>query len=124
MASILLIEDDDSSRSTIAAVLRFHGHTVIEARDGIEGVHRHAQGLGDFALVICDLVLPRRRGIEVIHALQTRPSVPILAVSGAKHALDELRARFPDGSISFLEKPFPLQDLVAAVDAMLKPGNN
>ena len=121
MASILLIEDDDSSRSTIAAVLRFHGHTVIEACDGIEGVHRHAQGLGEFALVICDLILPRRRGIEVIRALHTQPRVPILAVSGAKHALDELRAGFPDGSIALLEKPFPLRDLVAAVEAMLAP---
>ena len=118
MATILLIEDDDSVRTTIAATLRYLGHTVIQACDGGEGLERHALGLGDFDLVICDLQLPRIGGAMLIEKLQERaPAVAILAISAAAEALEAVKPRVgPEG---ILAKPFSWTELTAATDRLL-----
>jgi CheY-like chemotaxis protein len=69
-------------------------HTVVEAKNGLEGLQYHAAGSGDFDLVICDLILPGLGEIETIRLLHSRADdLPILAISGAKNTIAYLSTR-------------------------------
>ena len=82
MAQVLLIEDDDSVRTMLRLTLVHSGHSVIEARNGKEGLARFEHANVD--LVITDIVMPEKDGLEVLMELRHRqPSVKIIAISGA-----------------------------------------
>lgn len=121
MATILVIEDEEAMRSTVATCLRYRGHTVIEARNGREGLQCHALGSGAFDLVVCDLILPEIGGIETIRRLNARaPELPVLAISGATHTLAYLNASDrPQQGRGYLAKPFTARGLVEAVEELL-----
>jgi CheY-like chemotaxis protein len=82
MAHILMIDDDEVLRATIRRVLERAGHRVTEAENGDVGM-RIVQGETP-DLVITDLLMPEKEGIETIQELREGfPEIPIVAVSGA-----------------------------------------
>jgi CheY-like chemotaxis protein len=122
MAVILVIDDEAPMRRLIGRVLTPHGHVVHEAangRLGIEMFHRLQP-----ALVISDIVMPESEGIETIQQIRSEaPEVPILAISGGSNQSLYLRAATSLGATASLEKPFEPDDLVAAVEKLLRqPG--
>jgi CheY-like chemotaxis protein len=83
MARILLIEDNDSVRTVLREALELAGHTVIEARNGAEGLALFPQAGAD--LVITDIVMPDKDGLDVLAVLREQvPPVNIIAISGAR----------------------------------------
>ena len=81
MPRLLLIDDDDLVRAVLATALTRAGHAVVQAGDGRQGVRLFAAEPAD--LVITDLVMPDREGLEVITELRRGwPEVPIIAMSG------------------------------------------
>jgi CheY-like chemotaxis protein len=81
MAHVLVIDDDVDVRWVIRRAVQADGHTVSEAGDGDEGLQRFAEQPPD--LVITDILMPGREGIETIIELRRRrPELPILAISG------------------------------------------
>ena len=119
MACILLIEDNDSVRTVLRDALELAGHTVIEARNGAEGVDLFPQaGAG---LVITDIVMPDKDGLDVLAALREQvPPVNIIAISGATDsAEDYLDLAHRMGAVKVLLKPFSIAALIAAVDEVL-----
>ena len=120
MARILVIDDDEYFRATVRDCLLALGHEVIEADDGQKGLNSHAAGGLD--LVITDLVMPGKEGIETIIELRKRdPGVLILAMSagGIARASDYLRIASKVGADRVLEKPFSAADLAEAVGVLL-----
>ena len=118
MAKILVIEDGLAFRTIIATALRNRGHTIVEARNGREGLK--CQDSGAFDLVICDLILPELGGIEAIRTLRARdPNLPIVAISGGAKTLEYLRTSDPFGGRAYLTKPFKIAELIEAVDRLL-----
>lgn len=123
MARILLIDDDDSIREIVTELLTHSGHTVIEARDGQEGLELFPRAAAD--LVITDMHMPRKNGLEVLRALQdTQPPVKVIAISGGgtseiKHPLDTARLL---GAVRVLAKPFSCGALLDAVNGVLPHG--
>jgi CheY-like chemotaxis protein len=107
----------------LRATLEHSGHTVIEARDGAEGLVRFQHANAD--LVITDLVMPGTEGFEVLRALRsTYPLVKIIAISGAGPAGGATyveAARLP-GAAKVLAKPFSACELMAAIDDLLPGG--
>jgi CheY-like chemotaxis protein len=123
MARILLIEDNDAIRTLLRENLELAGHTVIEARDGNEGLDLFRRAGAD--LVVTDIVMPEREGLEVLRALRTsHPSLKVIAISGGGQGsgaayLDAARLL---GAAKVLLKPFPTAVLLAAIDELL-PAN-
>ena len=119
MARILLIEDYDSVRTVLREALELAGHTVIEARNGAEGLDLFPQAGAD--LVITDIVMPDKDGLDVVTALREQvPPVNIIAISGARDsAEDYLDLAHRMGAMKVLLKPFSIAALIAAVDELL-----
>jgi DNA-binding response OmpR family regulator len=119
MASILLIEDDEPLRQILALALVNAGHTVAEAADGNQGIERFREAPPD--LVITDIVMPGREGIETIMALRREaPRLPIIAISGAaNYARVYLGMAAKLGAQRILSKPFNTADLLAAINEVL-----
>ncbi len=120
MATILLIEDDELFRATLAEALASQGHTVTQAEDGVEGVKMFQAAPTD--LVMTDIVMPNQEGIATVRALrQISPTVGIIAMSGglAKDAPLYLKLAGGLGADRTLEKPFPLPTLLSTVQEVL-----
>lgn len=124
MPQILLIDDDDLFRSMLRATLEQLGHSVTEAEDGNKGVMRYAQS--PFDLVITDLIMPEKEGVETIMELKKKwPGVKIIAMSGGGRAAAEgyLAIAKKLGAIAALEKPFSTDKLTSAITSLLSdPG--
>jgi CheY-like chemotaxis protein len=120
MARILLIDDDDSVRTMLRQTLTHFGHTVIEARNGKEGLNLFPGARAD--LVITDIVMPEKEGLEVLMELrQEQPPVKIIAMSGGGRgmAADYLRTAKLMGAAKVLTKPFSNEVLMAAINELV-----
>ena len=121
MARILLIEDNDAVRTVLRETIEHLGHTVIEARNGKEGLERSQHANAD--LVITDIVMPGMDGLEVLMALRTsHPSVRVIAISGAQSGEGYLDSARLMGAATVLLKPFGSEALMAAINKLL-PGD-
>jgi DNA-binding response OmpR family regulator len=119
MARILIIEDDDLLRGVLTSALEFAGHTVIQARNGQEGIELfHAVPVD---LVLTDIVMPIKEGVETIMTLRDeRKNLPIIAMSGgAANAKLYLSIAGRIGAKRILSKPFTPQHLLETVDQVL-----
>lgn len=112
---ILLIDDDDSLRSVLAKSLTHAGHTILQAEDGWEGI-KAARG-ADIDLVITDLVMPVKEGVETIITLRReRPNLPIIAISGGMNNAQlylEIAAKI--GARAVVAKPFAPGEMLATI---------
>ena len=121
MAHILVIDDHTAVRKTIRRALELDGHQVTEAADGVEGMRRFGERPVD--LVVTDILMPNREGIETIIELRrANPALPILAVSGGSTNSDRdgiLASANLLGASRVLAKPFSLGELGATVSALL-----
>lgn len=119
--TILLAEDQEDVRSTLAGLLRSHGYSVIDTADGAEVLGLVERGeLPPFQLLITDLVMPTVGGEALVAALRTEyPEVPVLVISGFDRQ-GSLKRMFDQGHASaFLEKPFEGRPLLKVVRELL-----
>lgn len=122
MRSILLIEDDDSVRGLLRTTLTTAGYDVFEAVNGRHGVRAFRKTPTD--LVITDLYMPERDGLEVIEALRrTNPQVKVLAISGASGTMGYFPLAQSLGAVAVLPKPFSPSVLVQLVADLLMNGD-
>jgi len=120
MPHILLIDDDDLFRTMLRENLEELGHTVTEAHDGKEGLAHYALAPTD--LVITDLIMPGKEGIETILEMRKKwPGVKIIAMSGGGRvsATDYLQTAQKLGAGCVLRKPFSNDELTAAINQLL-----
>ncbi|MFN3199494.1 MAG: response regulator transcription factor [Bradymonadia bacterium] len=113
---ILIVEDDLGVVQGLVRGLQHAGFETSLAMAGDEALGRILSE--SFDLVLLDLMLPERDGFEVLEAVRTRVSVPIIVVS----ARTELGARlksFERGAVDFVPKPFFMEELVARIRARL-----
>src|SRR5579863_3142138 len=110
--TVLVVDDDDAVRSSLAQIVRLGGFTVTEAKDGVEA-HRILSAVR-FDCAIVDIRLP---GLDGLTMLRTVPNLPqIIVVSG------QPAASFPAHWLSFvaayIEKPVEAEQLLAAVTSV------
>jgi two-component system response regulator (stage 0 sporulation protein F) len=122
IASILIIDDDEQIRALLRQVLEKAGYTVIEARNGEEGLRLFRQTPP--ALVITDLLMPDKDGLEVIMALHREsPPVRIIALTGGKKEFDFLDTAKLLGAHRLMRKPVTRAELLQAVQDELQGGS-
>ena len=120
MPHILVIEDDESVRSIVQLMLVQMGHTAEGAVNGIEGLEKARAR--PFDLIITDLIMPEKEGIETIQELRkTHPELKIIAMSGGGRvgANDYLPLAKLLGASLTLRKPFDRGQLAAAIKEVL-----
>jgi DNA-binding NtrC family response regulator len=120
MASILIIDDNAALREVLRVGLETAGHTVREMRNGRDGIRAFRKEPSD--LVITDIYMPERDGLELIEALRrTHPHVKILAMSGASGTMDYLNRARRLGAAMVIRKPFEMPALLKTVRDLLAP---
>jgi two-component system, cell cycle sensor histidine kinase and response regulator CckA len=119
--AILLVDDEDNVRRIAAAILRRHGHTVLEARRPSDAVQLCARAQQPIDLLLTDVIMPESSGPQLAAELRTRhPAMNVLYMSGYSTDDVVLGKTSRDG-ITFLQKPFTPALLIEAVsEAMSK----
>ena len=117
MARILIIEDDESVLMVLRDTLKFFGHEIVSARDGEEGVRLFREEQSD--IVITDLHMPKKTGLEVICELrQDYPDLGIIVCTG--HDPSVLDEATEAGAQHVFKKPFHLPDIQTAINSLLE----
>ncbi len=115
---ILAIEDEPGIIDFLERGLPAHGFAVISALDGESGIDRALND--DVDLVVLDMMLPGRSGLDVLAELRdAKPALPVIVLT----ALDELEHRVSGldaGAVDYLTKPFSLSELAARIRAQLR----
>jgi CheY-like chemotaxis protein len=117
--SVLVVDDDPAIRELLKLVLQARGCDVVVAEDGRRASRALADGV--FDLVVTDLLMPERDGLEFIReAHQAHPGMKIIAMSGGGHIASEsyLKMAKAFGADALLEKPFDQEDLWRAIAAV------
>jgi two-component system, OmpR family, copper resistance phosphate regulon response regulator CusR len=118
---LLVVEDEVRIRAFLARAFEIEGFTVDVVADGDEGL-----GLaltGDYELVILDLLLPGRDGLDVLSELhRRRPGLPVLILSARSDLATKLRG-FELGAVDYVAKPVSLDELFARTRVHLRIGH-
>ena len=116
MQRILIIDDDEQVRDLLSEILGRAGYEVVTASNGAEGLRLYRAQPAD--LVITDLIMPEKEGMETIIALRKDfPKVRIIAVSGGGRsgAISYLPIAKSLGAARTVAKPFSKQEILDAV---------
>jgi DNA-binding response OmpR family regulator len=116
-ARILLVDDEQSIQTLLSYPLRKEGYHVTSALDGSEALQRFDEGR--FDLVVLDLMLPRRDGVEVCRELRARSQVPIIMLT-AKGSESDKVAGLEVGADDYITKPFSMREFRSRVKAALR----
>jgi CheY-like chemotaxis protein len=118
-ALILLVDDDPHITAFLTEALSRDGYKVMQAKDGVEA-YDHVRR-PDCKLMLLDLKMPRINGIELLAMKHDNLAVPTIVMTGLEDVDEEVIREFP-GVISFLRKPFTIQELDRAVRDALARG--
>ena len=124
-ARILVIDDEEGVRELIADALRTAGYHVVEAGDGAEGLAILADGPID--VVVTDMIMPRKEGIETIVELKrAHPEIGVVAISGGGRTKNYqfLELAKSLGADSVLQKPFTVGNLLEQIEVALSARGN
>ncbi|HWF72499.1 MAG TPA: response regulator transcription factor [Solirubrobacteraceae bacterium] len=115
---ILVIEDEPGIVDFLERGLRAHGFDVVSALDGITGTERALSE--DIDLVVLDMLLPGRSGVDVLAELSgAKPGLPVIVLT-ARGDIEDRIAGLDAGAVDYLVKPFSLAELAARVRAHLR----
>ncbi|BAI79899.1 two-component system, OmpR family, response regulator [Deferribacter desulfuricans SSM1] len=123
MATVLVIEDEDSLREIISFNLKKAGFNCIEAADANDALIILDQLLPD--LILLDLMLPGLKGTQFLKILKDSDKfskIPVIIIS-AKDEETTIVAHLELGAIDYLTKPFSIKVLIAKVNKFLSLGN-
>jgi len=117
---ILVVEDDDDLRETLAYNLRAEGYETLLAADGVAALELARRQ--PVALVILDVMLPRLDGLDVLRQLRARPetaAIPVLMLT-ARAEESDIVVGLELGADDYVPKPFSPRELLARLRAVLR----
>ena len=115
---ILVVDDESRMRKLVRDFLVREGYEVLEAGDGEEALDLFYREK-DIALIILDVMMPKRNGFEVSREIRETSKVPIIMLTAKGEESDELNG-FELGVDEYISKPFSPKILVARVGAILR----
>jgi DNA-binding response OmpR family regulator len=118
MSRILIVEDDPAMSVALRDGFEFEKHDVEMAADGEEGLRLAMRG--DFDLIILDVMLPKKSGLDVCTALRkSEVRTPIIMLTARGQEIDKI-VGLKLGADDYVTKPFSFLELVARVEAVLR----
>ena len=114
---LLIVDDDKELCALLAERLAEDGFTVHAVHDGREGLERAVTGA--YSLVILDVMLPHKGGIQVLKELRALSSIPVLMLTARGEDIDRILG-LEIGADDYLPKPFNPRELVARIRAILR----
>lgn len=119
MAKILVIDDERSIRNAIKEILEFEKYEVTLAADGFEGISLIEQS--EFDVILCDVKMPGKDGMEVLHEAMKLTDTPFIVISG--HGTIELAVEaIKKGAYDYIAKPLDLNRLLIALRNAMEKG--
>lgn len=122
MAKLLLVEDDDQVRQMLRDTLLLEGYEVVEAGNGVEAITKYNEETCD--LIIMDIVMPEKDGIEAIYSLrQKHGPLRIIAISGGNPNLRGehlLKTASRLGAARAFSKPVDMDELLGSIKELLE----
>ncbi|PDZ11612.1 DNA-binding response regulator [Bacillus pseudomycoides] len=115
--NILIIDDDKEIVELLAVYLRNEGYSIYKAYDGDEALHMLSPHQID--LMILDIMMPKRNGLEVCQQVREENTVPILMLSAKAEDMDKILGLMT-GADDYMIKPFNPLELIARVKALLR----
>ncbi len=116
-ARILVAEDDVALRNLLVMSLRTRGYEVLAAEDGQAALDIFLSSPVD--LVILDIMMPRRNGLEVLQEIRARSDVPVIMLTALGRPDDVVRG-LEMGADDYIPKPFTFKEVEARVSAALR----
>ena len=118
MKKILIIEDDPAIRTGLKETFTTEGYNVSDAETGTKGFE--LAGKHDFDLIVLDLILPGKDGIEICKDLRSDGvKTPIIMVTSRKEEIDKILG-LEIGADDYVTKPFSIRELLARVKALIR----
>ncbi|HSQ63356.1 MAG TPA: sigma-54 dependent transcriptional regulator, partial [Polyangiaceae bacterium] len=117
MPKILIVDDQRNMRTTLAMMLRGVGYEVDEAADGEQGAANGATGA--FDLVLTDLRMGQKDGIDVLRAIKERQPLTEVIVMTAYGTIESAVEAMRLGAFDYIQKPFTEQELLVKVQKAL-----
>ncbi len=117
---VMVIEDEKEIRDLVRYNLERAGFRVVAVGDGEEGLERLFGSRPD--LLVLDLMLPRRNGLEILREVRHEPAtreLPVIVLTARAAEMDKLLG-FEHGADDYLTKPFSPRELVARVRSLLR----
>lgn len=122
MKRLLVIEDDPVILEGLKISLELENYIVVTADDGVKGYNAAKKEKPD--LIILDLLLPGKTGLEICKALRSEGNcTPILMLTSKKEEIDKI-VGLETGADDYLTKPFSVRELIARVGAILRRSGN
>ena len=118
MAKILVVEDKASMAQMLKESLELEGYEVITASDGADGIARIKERIAD--LVLTDLKLPKKNGIEVLKASRNESPLTPVIVMTAYGSIETAVNAMKLGAYDFITKPLDIDHLNLLIDRALK----
>ena len=115
--SVLVIEDEESFIEALVVGLKREGFLVTVARDGLEGLELFERSRPD--LILLDLWLPKKSGIDVCREIRSRSRIPIIMVTATRREIDTV-VGLAVGAADYVTPPFRLRELVARMRAVMR----
>jgi len=117
---ILIVDDSALSRRTLRRILESAGYEVVEANDGMTALEGYF--LEKPALVLLDLVMKGMYGLDVLVKLREMDPKALVVVASADIQSSTRKMVDEAGALSFINKPFVSEQVIAAVEAALAEG--
>ncbi|KUG02534.1 dna-binding response regulator [hydrocarbon metagenome] len=118
---LLVVEDEEQLRKMICEHFTSEGYTTIEAGNGEEALVLWKQQHPD--LVILDIMLPARSGMEVLKEIRMVDSTPVIMLTARVEEIDKLLG-LEMGADDYITKPFSPRELSARVKAVMRRSNS
>ncbi len=120
MKKILIIDDEEAIRLMVKRLVEKAGYTAELASNGEEGMMMIDEA--SFDLVITDIIMPRKEGIEIITAIRKNyPEIRVIAMSGGGRFTSEgyLKSAKILGANRVFTKPFNHREMITAIDDLI-----
>jgi DNA-binding response OmpR family regulator len=121
VTKLLLVEDDETLRETLAYNLTREGYDVTQAGDGVVGLDLARERRPD--LVVLDIMLPGLDGLTVCRTLRRDSDVPIVLLTARSGEVDRI-VGLDSGADDYVVKPFSLGELLARLRAVMRRGRS